>query len=422
MIHPSPQRGALIKIVDTKMVPDERKGGKRMIVRKLVTAITVAVFLTSLFCLPSAAAENRTYNVKVMTQNMNPGADIAAVAFAPDPQQAIAEIIGAVLASDIPGRAALVAAEIARTKPDLVALQEASRWEIITGLDDTGQPVMLVLDQLQQLLLALKAKDQHYRIAASNDLTEVDLAELAGISYVDRDAVLVRSDLPPGQLKVLGTENHEYEYLMDVPVPPILSPSGYITVLRGWIEVDVKANGARFKFAATHLESPLPDDIYPGTKAIQVAQADELIEKLQKSSFPVILTGDFNSDPTGLYPPDQTDSYYHIVAAGFGDAWKELYPEDPGYTWPVAPDAPLLERIDLAFSNGPETISIERTLLPPYAPPADFVYASDHAGVIAEFNLLAKHTTGLGYTQKPIVKGKTKPANTYWQKHSHRRF
>ena len=160
MIHPSPQRGALIKIFDAKMVPDEHKGGKRMIVRKLVAAITVAVFLTSLFCLPSAAAENRNYNVKVMTQNMNPGADIAAVAFAPDLQQAIAEIIGAVLASDIPGRAALVAAEIARTKPDLVALQEASRWEIITGLDDAGQPVILVLDQLQQLLLALKAKGQ----------------------------------------------------------------------------------------------------------------------------------------------------------------------------------------------------------------------------------------------------------------------
>jgi hypothetical protein len=93
----------------------------------------------------------------------------------------------------------------------------------------------------------------------------------------------------------------------------------------------MKANGAQFKFVATHLESPLPnpydlagDYIIP--KSLQEAQADELMSVLKKSRFPVILAGDFNSDaaPTHIYPPDVTLSYSEILAAGFSDAWGRV--------------------------------------------------------------------------------------------------
>jgi len=369
-----------------------------MKLRKLIGAIAATVFLVSCFCLSPVSAENRNYNIKVMTQNMNPGPEIAAVAFAQNPMDAIAYIINGISESKIPDRAAMVAAEIARTNPDLIALQEAVRWEFTTELPGGGT-VNTEVDQLYLLLRALNALGLHYRVAAVHELTSLDLQI---ISYTDRDAVLVRSDLPPDQLKVLGSEIHEYDTLAKFPVF-----DGFIQVLRGWISVDVKANGSRFTFVATHLEAPvpLPDpvtglDIIPAS--IQVAQADQLMAELRKSDFPVILAGDFNSDAghsddnPGQYPPDSTDSYDHILAARFSDAWEELHPADTGFTWPLTMDLPasatLLERIDLVFTNGPKPISIERIGVDSIGG----LFASDHAGVVAEFNLLRHQIWGGG--------------------------
>jgi endonuclease/exonuclease/phosphatase family metal-dependent hydrolase len=380
-----------------------------MKIQKLLGLIASAVLLVFCFCLSTASAENRNFNIKVMTQNMNPGADPAAIAFTSDLETAISETIASLSDSNIPGRAAIIAAEIARTKPDLVALQEATRWEIAT------EGGTVVLDQLDQLLAALASAGQHYRVATVHELTAVDFEV---ITYTDRDAVLVRSDLPLGQLKVLGSSMHNYKELMQLP-------NVGITVLRGWITVDVKANGSPFKFVVTHLEAPLPD-IIPSSTETQVAQADQLLAELRRSNIPVILAGDFNSDAeiTHNYLPDVTDSYNHIIAAGFSDAWDVLHPVDAGYTWPLTidsihPETPL-ERIDLVFSNGPQPIAIERIGIDP----VNGLYASDHAGVVAEFNLLGRHTNGMGFGRKskPMKHGHINIFNNVWRKYFHRCF
>ena len=91
--------------------------------------IAVAVFSICFVLTSPASAEDRDFHVKVMTRNMDPGVDPEAIALA-ETQADIEAAIQAIIQSNIPARASMVAAEIARTKPDLVALQEATIWKI----------------------------------------------------------------------------------------------------------------------------------------------------------------------------------------------------------------------------------------------------------------------------------------------------
>jgi endonuclease/exonuclease/phosphatase family metal-dependent hydrolase len=351
--------------------------------RKLLGAvnlIAVAVISICITFTSPAWAENPDLEVKVMTRNMYMGAELGLLATAGDEQQ-LAEKVSIVLhqaiESRIPDRAALIAAEIARTRPDLVALQEATLWTIET---ESGS---FILDQLDDLMDSLKASGLHYRVAVDQELANLEMPGVA--SYTDRDVILVRSDLPPGHLKILGTETHKYENYMGFPVLDNVVPAW-----RGWIAVDVKIRGARFKFVNTHLEAPI--DGVPQTQLLQVAQAMELVEDLKATSLPIILVGDFNSDaePTLGTPADETYSYYYILGSGYDDAWHELRPADHGYSWPLFMESPQagegvvpVERIDLIFSNGFEATSIARTGVNP----VHGLFASDHAGMVAEFSL-----------------------------------
>jgi endonuclease/exonuclease/phosphatase family metal-dependent hydrolase len=366
--------------------------GTSMRIRKVIGAICIVAFAVFSICFAytsPASAGNHDFPVKVMTRNMYPGADIAAVAVAADPIQAIQDTIDSVIQSEIPARAALVAAEIARNKPDLVAIQEAAIWRIETG---SGT---IVLDQLDLLLNWLRLYGRHYRKAVVQKLTDVQIPGVIG--YTDRDAIIVRSDLPPEQLIVSRPETHLYGALMSFPVEFLGED---ITVLRGWIAVDVNFRGSRFKFVNTHLESPIPG--IDSTKDLQVAQAMQLMEDLDDDKLPVILAGDFNSDAehTNNYPSDNTDSYNYIVASGFSDAWHELRPNDPGFTWSLFPVPEIafepFERIDLIFSKGPNPVSVMRTGMAPVFG----LYASDHAGVAAAFDLTSHHP--FRYGPKPF--------------------
>jgi endonuclease/exonuclease/phosphatase family metal-dependent hydrolase len=196
---------------------------------------------------------------------------------------------------------------------------------------------------------------------------------------------------------------------------PVLG--GSIQVLRGWIAVDVQIHGSRFKFVNTHLESPLSGDYMAATQYLQTLQAAQLMEDLDEAKLPVILAGDFNSDAehTNNYPSDNTESYNYIVAAGFSDAWDELRPNNPGYTWSLFPVPGInfepFERIDLIFSNGPKAISIMRTGVDP----VHGLYASDHAGVVAVFDLAdhqpSRHGRNRIYRNSPEYFGFHLPAN-----------
>lgn len=351
------------------------------------------LLLCSLCVMPSSWGAqgqdgDQNFTVTTMTRNMFPGADLSPIVMA-DPYSedslvAAAESIAEeVIESNIPGRAALIAAEIAANRPDLVALQEATKWKFKSTRG------MIVLDQLELLMTALQKAGQHYRVAVVQKLTDVRINGL--ISYTDHDAILVRTDRP---LNVVASETHIYDALLSFPFM-----DDVIEVLRGWIAVDVKLHGSRFKFVNTHLEAPLPGDFMELTQYIQFLQAQQLVAALSTSGTPVILAGDFNSDaePTPGYPPDETPSYSFLVTpesyggGGYLDPWHEFHSaDDYGYTWPlfimvdgivVAVDP--IERIDLILSKGPEAVSIERI----GTSSIDGLFASDHAGVVAEFQL-----------------------------------
>ncbi len=343
-----------------------------------VCFVTVVAFSLCVISTSSASAENPNLHVKVMTRNMDAGTDFNLIAAAGgDFAEAVYNTISEVVQSRIPERIARLAAEIAETKPDIIALQEVTTWDI---------PLEAVqFDQLDLLMKSLHSAGLHYKVAAIQELTRIEIPDLA--IFTDHNAILVRS----GQLNVIGSESRIYENNMFFPMPDGTN----IPLLGGWLAVNVKVRDSQFEFATTHLESAVSG--YPDTFDLQLSQALELVENLSKSNLPVVLAGDFNSDAehTNNYPSDMTQSYDYIAHSGFDDVWKKLSPGDPGLTWPLfgedlmagQPIQPL-ERIDLIFSNGLNADSIART---GFVPDTDGLYASDHAGLVAVFDLMKHH-------------------------------
>jgi hypothetical protein len=111
--------------------------------------IIVAAVVSICFAFASPAlAEGRGYDVKVMTRNMDAGTDFTLVAFAKSPNEfaaAVGSTIKEVLQSKIPARAIRLASEVAKAKPDVIALQEVTTWKIGSGRN------AVKLDQLDLL-------------------------------------------------------------------------------------------------------------------------------------------------------------------------------------------------------------------------------------------------------------------------------
>jgi endonuclease/exonuclease/phosphatase family metal-dependent hydrolase len=166
----------------------------------------------------------------------------------------------------------------------------------------------------------------------------------------------------------------------------LVYPSLGFAVTRGWCSVDVCARGDNFHYVCAHLE----EETYP---QLQVLQAKELLAGPVKTSLPVMLVGDFNSDPLhrDRLLSDPT-AYPYIIRAGFRDTWAALHPFHPagGLTWGhdefLANPTELFDRrIDFVFFRGPSFVPVK-------AEPVDMVlnrtqpplWASDHAALEAE--------------------------------------
>jgi endonuclease/exonuclease/phosphatase family metal-dependent hydrolase len=326
-----------------------------------------------------AEAKNHDYQVKVMTRNMDAGTDFNLVAIATTEEefgQAVSDTILEVIQSNIPWRAALLADEIAEAKPDVIALQEVTTWKFGRGRH------AFELDQLDLLMKSLRNAGQHYKVAAIQTLTHIEIPDT--VAFTDHNAILVRS----GELNVLETDAQVYAYNMIFP-----TPNGTIPIMSGWMTADIKIRDSRFRLFNTHLASAVA--AIPDTFLLQAAQTAELVAAMDESNLPVILAGDFNSAavPSPYFPSDATPSYGLIASSGYDDAWAELQPASYGFTWPLFPEDGAeypftpLERIDLIFSNGFDAVSIIKT---GDTPDEDGLYASDHAGVVAVFDLM-KH-------------------------------
>ena len=344
------------------------------------------IALLSLSITGWASAADKAGAVTILTQNMDAGTDQSYIlaALSPAPPLTLAQGVdltaAELQASAIPQRAAALAAQIAAKKPDLVALQEATRWEI----DTKTPPASIVLDQLDILLAALAGEGVPYRAVAVNSLENVTLPgnAVASVSLTDRDALLVRADLGPPELHFSDVHTHTFDAVLNFAGQSIPS---------GWISADVHLANRHFLLVTTHLQSAIPG--FPEATDIQVAQAGELLHELRNTPKPVVICGDFNSDANGGHFIDATPTAGLIQQAGYAEVWPLTHntAADSGLTWPyyledlfpappfVTPSTPL-ERIDLFFERGMTVLGSALVITPTGITPPD---ASDHAGVLA---------------------------------------
>jgi len=322
------------------------------------------------------------HEVTVMTRNLYLGADINKIATAQTPQE-IPAVVGALWATvqmtDFPARARLLATEIERAGPDLVALQEAALFRTGPGATCLGLDVpatTVAIDFLALLQAELAARGQHYELASTvanfdRTLCAFDGQGFLDVRLTDRDAVLVRR----GVVQVERARSGNFTAAALFP-----AGGGVIPVARGWNVVDVRVRGRPLRLVATHLEQE-------SAAAVQEAQAAELaLLARAEARGPVLLSGDFNAGP-GL--ASVTSSYADLLAAGFRDPWPRLRPFNAGPTCcfdELLLTGALSQRIDLNLWSGrARPLLTWRTGLDDRT--AAGLHASDHAGVVTVFRL-----------------------------------
>ena len=242
-------------------------------------------------------------SVTVMSRNIYLGAEIGpALELLPDLQAAGQLLWDQVRATDFEARAPLLAQEIVAARPDVVGLQEATRWICRSWF--LGRSTV-VLDFTELLLGALASAGAPYAIAATPEGRAVNpsfsIGPLPGVSMRDpetfqplfgrdtaecgfevADVLLVRDDLTAAVQRV-GTS--EYEAAVSI-VPTVL------IIERGYAWADVAVAGTTVRFVTTHLESQWEYDAVPPA----AEQARQLVEDLALTTVPLVVVGDFNSD------------------------------------------------------------------------------------------------------------------------------
>ena len=343
------------------------------------------------WCLAGFGADSANPAVTVMTRNVDAGTDLGYIFAATDENsyvQGMAATLAELQASNFQQRAARLAAEIGASIPDLIALQEVTLWR--TGPIMQPPATTILYDQLDQILAELGKANLHYGvIAVQSELDAEAPVPSAGIDLrlTDRDVILARLDLPQSQFDLFNAQTHRYRAVFSFGNPVL----GQMSVPSGWMAVDVMANGSKFRFVNTHLQSAIPG--LQQAEQVQREQADELLASLLFTSTPVVLAGDLNSNAEP--GPESTGTAQHIGRAGFVDAWKFAHPADPGYTWPLfgedqnsGPVTPN-ERIDLIYVGGPLQFWLGRApaILSAVRTGTTAPYGSDHAGLAVKLQL-----------------------------------
>ena len=354
----------------------------------------------------SSGVEDPDPTISVMSRNIYLGADVAvALDLLPDMPAAAQFMWEQVADTDFTSRAPVLAAELARERPDVVALQEATIWRCRSSIvgsstvvfDFTAQLLDAASDAGVEYVIASRDGDDAYNpgysIPVLPFLTTVRDPQTfqpifgtdeAACGFSIADALLVRSDLADRVVDV-GVGDYDATYA----VLPVV-----FAVDRGYAWADLRTGGGVVRFLTTHLESVWNEGAVPFSSQ----QARELIEVTSGWTMPLVVVGDFNSDPRdprplgapnpGLQPDTSTgcaaqvpdpsadiadaacNAYWAMIEAGFADAGPDSL--DPANaTWGASallagPDLKRLaaaqgnpygytDRLDYVFTkNGPE--------------------------------------------------------------------
>ena len=268
--------------------------------RRLLLALLVALSL-----IPVAPAQAADTQVKVMTRNLYLGADVGvAMDLIPDLSAAAQFMWDQVKKTDFNKRAPKLAAEVIAQKPDVVGLQEATIWFCKKNVFSKRTEVF---NFTKQFLAATKAQGTEYVLAQKDGKTALNTGySIAAVPFVTMvndpetfqplfgqdkaacgfeiaDALAIRADLAD---KVLTVGNTEYEQTYTI-VPTIM------TIYRGYTWADIQIGKTPVRFVATHLESLWDENEVPNA----AKQVQQLIADLKNTKNPIVIMGDFNSDP-----------------------------------------------------------------------------------------------------------------------------
>jgi endonuclease/exonuclease/phosphatase family metal-dependent hydrolase len=358
-----------------------RPHARRMMLRWLAATLTALAALLAGSGVNPAEAHTDRRSLRVMTWNLYLGADLGPALQLTDERAflaAVADIYSASRTTDFSARAEAIADEIETKDPDLLGLQEVSRWET-SGPTDPSEDFLAVLQE------ELTARGLNYAVAsvsANATIGPVPLLSPCGspqvgacrLTFSDRDVVLVNSET-----RRLRWWNPQHgNFAEQVFFRPPLTGAAPVSFNRGWASIDGQFRGRRFHFVTTHLETS-------GFPAEQQAQAAELLAGPAFGPGADLVVGDINSAPD-----DSTRPTYDLLTGQFRDAWS-VRRKQPGYTCcqPPTLDNPtsqLTRRIDVILIRGARPVRARVVGNVPFAatPP---LWPSDHAGVVADLLL-----------------------------------
>jgi hypothetical protein len=327
--------------------------------------------------------------IRIMGRNLYLGADVGvALELIPDMPAAAQFMWDQVAATDFDQRVTLLAAEAVAAEPDVIGIQEATIWSCRPKPWSSPVPVFDFTEQFLEATAAAgvpyvvaekdgqRAENPGYSIPAIPFLTTVEDpdtfqplfgTDTADCGFVIGDALLVREDLAPDVLAV-GTSEYEDRYAV-VPV--------VFTIDRGYAWADIAIAGTTVRVVTTHLESLWAAD----SEVPAAEQAKQLVADLSATTVPIVVIGDFNSDPrdprvvgssnpggqpeAGAQCAAQPDpvtaadadascsAYWTMIDAGFTDVGPDAM--DPKhYTWGSEGDlaGPNPARLEVSLEQG----------------------------------------------------------------------
>lgn len=299
----------------------------------------------------------------------------------------VAGVYQQIVAANPAARMAALAEEIAAQRPDVAGLEELYTVELAPDIGMAPGQFSIVFDYVQLLTDALTAKGAHYKVVVLSTESDVTMPMAASVEpftvawgrIIDHEAILVRTDLPPGYLQASNPRTGRFSIYPQIPFG-----TQTLSIYHGWCSVDVFTRGERFRVICSHpQDESLPD--------VEKAELMELLNDVANANMPVMVIGDLNTDPFGR---NGTDSYGVVATAGFKDTWAVLHPDnltggltfghDPGLSEPALPFA---WRLDYVLYRGNQFTPVAIESLDPKVGAEPPLWPSDHATITATFFL-----------------------------------
>lgn len=307
--------------------------------------------------------------VRVATYNIYLGCDLSLVFGVTDDAE-LAKRVAVMRAqldvTDLPARAAAIAAVLARERVDVVGLQEVATWtRTAAGATD---PVV-VHDFLELLLGALARAGSPYDAWAvtPNFNGGAVLADGESMAVLGANVILVRRD---AGLSVVDERAGAFSAALRIDT----SGAGVsVDARRSWGAVDLALGDRTLHVVNTHLEA--------WDAGARSAQCEELLAAIGERGVPVVVLGDFNAPPSEVAMPREYVDAWAVAGDGDGHTYGqgvELVNAESG----------MHERIDYVFVRA-AAVTAARVVGDQQSDrtPAARLWPSDHACVIADVEL-----------------------------------